>query len=146
MSISPNIKVKEFRESLKFTQTEFGESIGLKGTQVRDIENSKTKVSPEIAEKIKKAHNINPSWLLFDMGEMFLSDMAEVQNVNSNSGNNSLNNYGTQDIKFKNPNADHEIDLETKNIFESAYKIATTFKKLDGLQESLKNFIANAVK
>jgi phage repressor protein C with HTH and peptisase S24 domain len=68
--MSPTERLKEVRKSLGLTQEKFGEQIGLKQSQMRDIESGKQKVSVEIAEIIEKIFNIDAGWLIFGKGQM----------------------------------------------------------------------------
>lgn len=68
--MSSNERFKEARKDAGLTQEKFGDEIGLKQTQVRDIESGKQKVSPELAELIEKNFYISGWWILTGNGNM----------------------------------------------------------------------------
>jgi SOS-response transcriptional repressor LexA len=80
--MSASIRLREIRKTLGLTQEKFGEKIGLKQSQIRDIESGKQKVSVEIAEEIEKIFNIDAGWLVFGKGTMTATSLSP-QNNNS---------------------------------------------------------------
>lgn len=70
--MQPSERLKAFRHQKDLTQTQLAESIGMKQTQIRDIEIGKVKVSVEMALQIEKKFGLNMRWLLTGDGDMFL--------------------------------------------------------------------------
>lgn len=69
---TPNKRLRKLREIQKLTQSQFGEKIGLKGSQIRDMELGKVKVDPLISKILQFTIGANPEWLLTGEGEVFL--------------------------------------------------------------------------
>lgn len=67
-----NERLKKLRETIRLTQAQLGEKIGLKGTQVRDMELGKVKVDSLISKILRYAVGVNSEWLLKGEGSMFL--------------------------------------------------------------------------
>ncbi|MEE8574570.1 MAG: helix-turn-helix transcriptional regulator [Thermodesulfobacteriota bacterium] len=61
---SPNKRLKTLRKSLKLTQAELGETIGLKGEQIKDIEIGKVKLRLVIVKILGLVHGVSSEWLL----------------------------------------------------------------------------------
>lgn len=94
--MSSNERFKEARKKAGLTQEKFGYEIGLKQTQVRDIESGKQKVSPELAETIEKKFYISGWWLLTGRAEMMIGDkksLPTVQQSNDDENSVSVNYY-----------------------------------------------------
>lgn len=72
--MNPNERLKKARKYSGLTQEKFGVIIGLKQSQIKDIEIAKQKVSPELAELIEVNFSINGWWLLTGKGNMLLED------------------------------------------------------------------------
>ncbi|MDD5359849.1 MAG: S24 family peptidase [Sulfurovaceae bacterium] len=72
-------RLKEIRAKQGLTQTEFGDKIGLKQSQIRDIETGKQKVSVDLAETMEKKFNIDGWWLLTGKGQMHSDDVKTIQ-------------------------------------------------------------------
>ena len=69
---TPNKRLRKLRENKHLTQAQLGEKIGLKGSQIRDMELGKVKVGQLISKILQFVIGINPDWLLTGRGEMFL--------------------------------------------------------------------------
>ena len=67
-----NSRIKEVRISLGLTQTEFGNSIGLKQNTVGQIENAQRSVTDRTILLICEKYNVNEEWLRNGNGEMFV--------------------------------------------------------------------------
>lgn len=65
-------RIKMIRKENKKTQTEFGESIGIKGNTVTNYENGMRTPSDAIIKAICKEYNVNEDWLRYGTGEMFV--------------------------------------------------------------------------
>jgi len=69
---SSGMRLKAARNKLGLSQREFGERLGLKWHQIKDMEAGKLLIRPETALKIEKTFSINLRWLLTGEGEMFI--------------------------------------------------------------------------
>ncbi|MGE4399363.1 MAG: S24 family peptidase [Campylobacterales bacterium] len=78
--MSASTRLREIRKTLGLTQEKFGEKIGLKQSQMRDIESGKQKVSVEIAEEIEKIFDIDAGWLVFGKGTMTATSLSPQNN------------------------------------------------------------------
>lgn len=76
--MNPNERLKKARKHAGLTQEKFGEKIGLKQSQIKDIEIGKQKVSAELAEMIEINFSINGWWLLTGKGEMIPNSAVNV--------------------------------------------------------------------
>ncbi|MGE4517288.1 MAG: helix-turn-helix transcriptional regulator [Arcobacteraceae bacterium] len=74
-------RLKEVRKYKGLTQHDFGELLGLKQTQIRDIESEKQQVNVDLAEKLEKNFYINGWWLLTGKGEMLINDEKNLPTV-----------------------------------------------------------------
>jgi len=74
---TPNERLKNLRENLKLTQSELGQKIGRKWSQVRDMESGKVNVSPLISKILYYTVNANPEWLLEGRKPMFLAERGK---------------------------------------------------------------------
>ena len=76
-------RIKELRKhSLKLTQTEFGEKIGLKQAAVGLYENGQRGISDQSISLICQAFNVREEWLREGKGEMFQQqDNAIMQSI-----------------------------------------------------------------
>ncbi|MDR2805408.1 MAG: helix-turn-helix domain-containing protein [Dysgonamonadaceae bacterium] len=68
------LRIKELREYLKLTQTEFSAKIGIKQANLSHMESYGNKISIEIINKIISNFNITSEWLLTGKGEMLRAD------------------------------------------------------------------------
>lgn len=69
---TPNERLKKLRENIGLTQAVLGEKIGLKWSQIRDMESGKVKVDTLVAKILYYTVNANPDWLLEGTKPMFL--------------------------------------------------------------------------
>lgn len=78
-----NERLKLLRKTLKMTQIEFGERIGVAGNTVTNYENSMRNPSTAVITSICREFNVNENWLLNGEGEMFneLSQAELVANI-----------------------------------------------------------------
>lgn len=66
-------KVKNLREKLMLSQRAFASKLGVSSTAISQIENGGG-VTGKLAKRICEAYKVNPEWLLYGRGEMFLED------------------------------------------------------------------------
>lgn len=70
-----NERLKELRKTLKLTQKEFGEKIGLTNFTISDIEKGKLSLTERNLNLICERFNVNKEWLKNGTGGMFLPDL-----------------------------------------------------------------------
>ena len=64
-------RIKCLRNSLKLSQTEFGESLGAGIGAIKNLEAGITILKPAMADLICRLYNVDPVWLRTGEGEMF---------------------------------------------------------------------------
>ena len=64
-------RTKCLRNSLKLSQTEFGESLGAGIGAIKNLEAGITALKPAMADLICRLYNVDPIWLETGQGEMF---------------------------------------------------------------------------
>ena len=65
-------RVKEIRESLKFTQKEFADFFGFSRAFIGAVEKDRSKFSVEHLVKLLVSYDVNINYILAGKGEMFL--------------------------------------------------------------------------
>lgn len=70
-------RLKHLRKTLKMTQKDFGEKIGLKANTVSDIENGKYNLKEASIKLTCKEFNVDYIWLTTGEGEMFCENNEE---------------------------------------------------------------------
>jgi transcriptional regulator with XRE-family HTH domain len=65
-------RLKEIRKTLKLTQAEFGEKMGLKPTAIGQMESGARNVTDRTLILLEEKHNVNSDYLLYGEGEMFV--------------------------------------------------------------------------
>lgn len=84
--MSAGKRLRQIRDLLDLTQSEFGDKLGFKWSKIKDIESDKLKITPEIALQIEKLFAIDFRWLLTGDGEMLVSNSTkESKNLQSAS-------------------------------------------------------------
>lgn len=69
---TPNERLKKLRENLGLTQSALGEKIGLKWSQIRDMESGKVNVSAMVSKILYHTVRVNSDWILKGAKPMFL--------------------------------------------------------------------------
>lgn len=64
-------RIRQIRKSLRLTQTQFGERIGVKGNTVTGYETGLRTPSDAVIRSICREFNVNLIWLTQGIGEMF---------------------------------------------------------------------------
>lgn len=64
-------RIREIRKTLKLTQVEFGEKIGVKGNTVTNYETGLRNPTDAVLLSICREFNVNEGWLRTGEGEMF---------------------------------------------------------------------------
>ena len=68
-----NTRIKEIRNALGLTQTEFGERIGFSRPMVANLEGAgRAEIKEHTIHLLCKEYNVNKDWLLTGEGEMFI--------------------------------------------------------------------------
>lgn len=69
---SINKRVKELRKALDLTLEIFSKKLGVSRAAMSNIENEKRSVTDQMLNSICHAYNVNPDWLRFGHGDMFI--------------------------------------------------------------------------
>jgi len=75
--MTTGVRLKQVREMMGLTQTEFGDRLGFKLSKIRDMEIDKQKVTPEIALDIESKFSISFRWLLTGKGSMTAESVSD---------------------------------------------------------------------
>ena len=70
--MSINDRIKQLRKSLNLSQTDFGKKLGVSRDVINNLDRSVVDPKPLILEHICSVYNVNPDWLMYGTGEMFL--------------------------------------------------------------------------
>lgn len=65
-------RIKFIRKAIGKTQIEFSNDVGIKQSTLSSMESMSVNIGADIVEKVCKTYNVNPSYLLFGTGEMFV--------------------------------------------------------------------------
>lgn len=87
-----NQRLREVRESMGYTQSDFAKTIGA-GNSTVDIERGKVKLSGVIVKELFQRWNINPAWLFGESNQKFLrfNQVSTLPRVISVDGNGDEN-------------------------------------------------------
>lgn len=88
-----NKRLKILRKSLNLTQSEFANSIGIKGSSYCDIENGKASITERTIISICSIYNVNRQWLQYGKGNIFI-------NINENDFLNTFKKLNNNSQKF----------------------------------------------
>lgn len=88
-----NKRLKILRKSLNLTQSEFANSIGIKGSSYCDIENGKASITERTIISICSIYNVNRQWLQYGKGDIFI-------NINENDFLNTFKKLNNNSQKF----------------------------------------------
>ena len=70
--MTPNERVKELRNKLGLSQSEFAERLGLKQGSYSDIERGRNNISQTVILLLEKQFNVNREWLNNGTGDIFI--------------------------------------------------------------------------
>lgn len=76
--------LKNLRDILRLSQTEFAASIGLKQGQYSKIERGASSLTNEAAGQIMTVYNVNPYWWFFGEKPMFTTDQKSTYEMSEN--------------------------------------------------------------
>lgn len=71
-------RINELRNTLKLSQPEFGEKIGVGRAAIGLYENGKRNVTDRVISDIIREYNVNYEWLTNGEGEMFIESNDEL--------------------------------------------------------------------
>lgn len=71
MDVSERIKI--IREDLKMSRAAFGETLGVSGDVINNLERGRVNINESILKLISKTYRVNYFWLTQGMGEPFIS-------------------------------------------------------------------------
>ncbi len=75
-----NERLKEIRETLKLSQSEFAKKLNLQRNSISLVENGKRNLSDRTIQDICNKFNVNEEWLRDGIGEMFCQDEKSIVN------------------------------------------------------------------
>lgn len=73
-------RIKELRDSLDMSQTEFGKKAGMSRDAVNNAEHNRAKISETTIIAICSAYNVSREWLETGEGDMFNASSADYLN------------------------------------------------------------------
>ena len=119
-------KIKKIRTTLKLTQQEMADAIGVSKQYFSKVENGHTELSKEKAMVLCHEYDISLNWLLLDIGSMFANDVEKNAET------------------FK-TNVENILDANLNLLIFSSYieKAVTIIKNIDN-KASIKNIIKTA--
>ena len=74
-----NARVREVRNALGISQTEFGARIGVSIDVIKNIENNRTTPSDLLLNHMCEIHHVNRAWLETGEGEMFAPTTEQAE-------------------------------------------------------------------
>lgn len=75
-----NEQIRELRDSLNLSQTEFAERLGCGRGIIKNIEESRTVPKPQFIDLVCRVYNVNRAWLETGEGEM-MADMTREEKI-----------------------------------------------------------------
>lgn len=79
-SVTINERIRELRERLNISQTEFAENLGSGRGIIKNIEEGRTLPKPQLIDLITRVFNVNRTWLETGEGEMFV-EMSRAEKI-----------------------------------------------------------------
>lgn len=74
-------RLKELRKALALSQDAFGERIGLSGGAISLLEKGKRNITEQVIKAICREYNVNYTWLVDELGEMFMEPDMEIMGM-----------------------------------------------------------------
>ena len=111
MHTSVNKRIKIIRKTLKLSQKEFADTLGLTQAGYSYIESGKNNLSSKMLIILKKVHNVNISWLEHGKGEMFIPCKSEKKE-NSDESDVKNNTIELLAADIKRLNAERELYIK----------------------------------
>jgi transcriptional regulator with XRE-family HTH domain len=72
-------RIRAIRKTLKLSQSEFAERIGIKSTALSMVELGKNALTEQNIKLIRMIFNVNDTWLRTGIGEMFIASPYEKE-------------------------------------------------------------------
>lgn len=124
-----NENFKKVRKILKFTQNEFDEKLELTKQRTNSIENNRSHVDDEVLKKLKEKFNINPIFILFGEGEVFLNeDKTKTKIIN---GDNNVVTLGIGDKNKVTTNYKNNYNKKDNNYDGRINELIDMYKHLN---------------
>lgn len=92
MTLAQRIKI--IRKELGLNQTEFAQKIGITQTSLSQIEGEKNGISYDVYKAIVNEFNVDPTWLMDGLGEMFRSDLDSARSDKYSARSDKDSNSG----------------------------------------------------
>lgn len=75
-----NERIRDLRKSLKLSQEEFGNRLGVTKASISRLESGINNVTEQMIKSVCREYNVNYAWLKEGVGEMFISSDDSVAN------------------------------------------------------------------
>lgn len=121
MDVSERIKI--IREDLKMSRAAFGETLGVSGDVINNLERGRVNISESILKLISKTYRVNYFWLTQGMGEPFI-------NVPEVIIEDAIEKYKLDETDKALIEEYVKLDPATREMFKSYLR--TVFKKTPG--------------
>lgn len=121
-----NTRIKELRKSLKLTQKEFGDVLGISHAGVSKIENGTVALTDRNINTLVKYYNVNELWLREGVGDMF-------NNLRKNIFDELVDEYKLDDLSQELLRAFLALDLEKRKWILEWLKDTLSEQKKDEL-------------
>lgn len=72
-----NERIREIRQNLKMSRTDFGNALGVSGDVINNLERGRIEIKNERIKLICSTFNINENWLRTGEGEMFKKQLLQ---------------------------------------------------------------------
>ena len=126
---SVNARVRELRERLGMTQTEFGRKLSLNRGIINNYEQGVTKVRESIIDLICIVYNVNREWLINGIGDMFPPEQEDDRYFNAIG---SITNDEPDSFRKRFVIALGELDESGLDVLESFIRSLTGENKKSG--------------
>jgi len=113
LQMTVNERFKLIRNETGFTQEVFGESIGLKQSNITDIERGKAFPNFNIMEIVHKKFNVNLNWLICGTGKM------KIENSSLDVLDESGSQYGNQNDLIECLQENRQLQKEIRSFIEN---------------------------
>lgn len=108
-------RIKELRKTLKLSQRDFGERIGVTDTSISKLEKGERNPSDQTIKSICREFNVNPYWLKDGKGEMF-------NNIPETLLDELADEYNLDDLQLRLVKVFLEMNEEERNILTNYIK------------------------
>lgn len=131
-------RLKIIRKSLKLSQEQFAQALGLTQGGYSDIERGKNNISGKVKLSLKNVYSINPHWLETGHGEMFAIEIEEGFNENEIfQDDQQLEQLKAEIDKLRNENL--RLKTENRLYIELCAAKDKTIKALEGQVQASKS-------